>query len=134
MPVEDPVLEGGVAADDVVLIAIVTVVVLAIIVLLYKELLIVSFDPTLARVQRLPAEGLRLLLLVLLAVTVVISLQTVGVAMVVSLLVTPAATARFFARRMQTLMALSALIGAGFVAVGLSLIPWLTRARTMRHG
>ncbi|MFN8377662.1 MAG: metal ABC transporter permease [Anaerolineae bacterium] len=116
----------AVTPDDVVLIAIVTVVVLLTIILLYKELLIISFDPTLARVQRLPAESLRLLLLVLLAVTVVISLQTVGVAMVVSLLVTPAATARFFARRMQTLMALSALIGAAGSVLGM-FITWHLR-------
>lgn len=102
----------AVTAEDVVLIGAVTLAVLLIVALFYKEFLIISFDPTLARVQRLPAEGLRLLLLVLLAVTVVISLQTVGVALVVSLLVTPAATARFFARRLHTMMILSALIGA----------------------
>jgi ABC-type Mn2+/Zn2+ transport system permease subunit len=116
----------AVTAEDVVLIGLVTAAVLVIIVLFYKELLIVSFDPTLARVQRLPAEGLRLLLLVLLAVTVVISLQTVGVAMVVSLLVTPAATARFFARRLQTLMGLSALIGAAGSVLGM-FVSWHLR-------
>ena len=116
----------AVTPDDVALIAVVAVAVLVIVALLYKELLIISFDPVLARVLRLPAEGLRLLLLVLLAVTVVISLQTVGVALVVSLLVTPAATARFFARRMHTLMALSALIGAAGSALGM-FVTWHLR-------
>jgi ABC-type Mn2+/Zn2+ transport system permease subunit len=116
----------AVTPEDVALIAVVTVIVLGIILLLYKEFLIISFDPTLARVQRLPAEGLRLLLLVLLAVTVVISLQTVGVALVVSLLVTPAATARFFAHRLHTLMALSALIGAAGSVLGM-FVTWHLR-------
>ncbi|MBL8145837.1 MAG: metal ABC transporter permease [Anaerolineae bacterium] len=116
----------AVTPDDVALIAFVAVTVLVIVALLYKEMLVISFDPILARVLRLPAERLRLLLLVLLAVTVVISLQTVGVAMVVSLLVTPAATARFFARRMHTLMALSALIGAAGSAFGM-FITWHLR-------
>jgi ABC-type Mn2+/Zn2+ transport system permease subunit len=116
----------AVSGDDLLLIAIVAVSVLACVVLFYKEFLIISFDPTLARVQRLPAEGLRLLLLVLLAVTVVISLQTVGVALVVSLLVTPAATARFFARRLHWLMVLSAFIGAAGSVLGM-LVTWHLR-------
>jgi ABC-type Mn2+/Zn2+ transport system permease subunit len=116
----------AVSGDDLLLIAIVAVSVLACVVLFYKEFLIISFDPTLARVQRLPAEGLRLLLLVLLAVTVVISLQTVGVALVVSLLVTPAATARFFARRLHWLMGLSAFIGAAGSVLGM-LVTWHLR-------
>lgn len=111
----------AVTNDDLLLIAVVTLVVLGVVILLYKEFLIISFDPTLARVQRLPAEGLRLLLLVLLAVTVVISLQTVGVAMVVSLLVTPAATARFLARRLHLMMLWSALIAAGGSVLGMFL-------------
>lgn len=116
----------AVNGGDLLIIAVVAVIVLALVVLLYKEFLIISFDPTLARVQRLPGEGLRLLLLVLLAVTVVISLQTVGVAMVVSLLVTPAATARFFARRLHWLMVLSAFIGAAGSALGM-LVTWHLR-------
>lgn len=116
----------AVSTSDLVVTAVITVIVLSLVVLFYKEFLIISFDPTLARVQRLPAEGLRLLLLVLLAVTVVVSLQTVGVAMVVSLLVTPAATARFFARRLHWLMVLSAIIGAAGSVLGM-LVTWHLR-------
>lgn len=116
----------AVNGGDLAVIAVVAAIVLVAVALFYKEFLIISFDPTLARVQRLPSEGLRLLLLVLLAVTVVISLQTVGVAMVVSLLVTPAATARFFARRLHWLMALSALIGAAGSVLGM-LVTWHLR-------
>lgn len=93
--------------------------VLLIIALLYKEFLVVSFDPTLAQTLRLPGETLRLLLLVLLAVTIVIGVQVVGVALVSALVVAPAATARFFVSRLHRLMLLSALIGAGCGVVGI---------------
>lgn len=116
------ILIGNVLAintDELIGIAAVAAVVLIVIVVLYKELLIVSFDTTLAQTLRLPGEALRIGLLVLLALTVVISLQAVGVAMVAALLVTPAATARFFVRRMHHLMIGAALIGAFGSVVGL---------------
>jgi ABC-type Mn2+/Zn2+ transport system permease subunit len=50
------------------------------VVLFYKELLAQSFDPGLMITLRLPGEALRLLLLVLIAVAIVASLQTVGIA------------------------------------------------------
>jgi ABC-type Mn2+/Zn2+ transport system permease subunit len=112
-----------VSNDDLLLMAGVGAVVLVIIALLYKEFLLVSFDPTLAQTLRLPGETLRLALLVLLALTVVISLQAVGIAMVAALLVTPAATARFYTRRLHHLMALAAVIGAVGGVVGM-FIAW----------
>lgn len=116
----------AISTDELIGIAGVAVVVLAIVIALYKELLIVSFDPTLVQTLRLPGERLRIGLLVLLALTVVISLQAVGVAMVAALLVTPAATARFFVRRLHHLMALAALIGAGGSVLGLY-VTWHAR-------
>src|SRR5512138_2048052 len=71
------------------------------VVLLYKPFLVISFDPVLAATLRLPAALLRNLLLVLLALTVVVSLQTVGVGLAAAMLVTPAATAYLLARRMK---------------------------------
>ncbi len=109
----------AVGGDDLLLMALVSLVVIAIIVLLYKELLVVSFDPTLAQTLRLPNEGLRLLLLVLLAVTVVVGVQAVGVAMVAAMLVTPAATARFFSKRLHHMMLLAAVIGAVSGVIGM---------------
>jgi ABC-type Mn2+/Zn2+ transport system permease subunit len=82
------------------------------VVVLYKEFLVLAFDPTLAVVLRLPVTALRYLLLVLLAVTIVISLQTVGVALMIAMLVTPAAAAQLLTRRLPTMMATAALIGA----------------------
>ena len=109
----------GVQDSDLLLILVSGAVVLAVVVLLFKEFLVISFDPLLARTLRLPGEALRLLLLVLLAVTIVIGVQAVGVALVAAMLVTPAATARFFTRRMHHMMLLSAAIGAGGGVVGI---------------
>jgi ABC-type Mn2+/Zn2+ transport system permease subunit len=102
----------GVSAANLYLTAGLTVVVLLAIVLLYKEFLVISFDPVLAATLRLPAEALRNLMLVLLALTIVVSLQTVGVSLVAAMLVTPGATAYLVTRRLPVMMAVSAAIGA----------------------
>ena len=88
---------------------------------LYKEFLVLSFDPILAVTLRLPSTLLHYLLLVLIALTIVVSLQTVGVALMVAMLVTPAATAYLLTRRLPVMMALAAFIGALSGVVGLYL-------------
>ena len=108
----------GVSAGDLRLIALFAVIVLVFVALFYKEFMIISFDPTLARTLRLPADLFRLLLLVLIAVTIVISLQTVGIALMVALLVTPAATANLLTKRLMSMMGISALIGATSSIIG----------------
>ncbi len=80
--------------------------------LFYKELLVITFDPMLAAVLRLPDRFLRNLLLVLIAVTIVVALQTVGIALVLAMLVTPAATAQLLTRRLPTMMLMAAIFGA----------------------
>ena len=62
------------------------------------------FDPVLALALRLPATALRYLLLGVIALTVVTSLQTVGIALVLAMLVTPAATAQLLTRRLPPMM------------------------------
>jgi ABC-type Mn2+/Zn2+ transport system permease subunit len=109
----------GVSAADLWIMAGLGGIVLLTIFLFYKELMVVSFDPVLAASLRLPIGFLRYLLLMLLAVTIVVSLQVVGVALVMAMLVTPAAAASLVARRLPALMATSAAIGAlaGLVGV-----------------
>jgi ABC-type Mn2+/Zn2+ transport system permease subunit len=102
----------GVSTNDLWLTAGLGIVVLATIALLYKEFLVISFDSVLAATLHLPAELLRNLMLVLLALTVVVSLQTVGVGLVAAMLVTPGATAYLLTRRLPAMMAVSAIIGA----------------------
>ena len=111
----------GVSSGDLRLQAVLGLLVLLTIGLLYKEFLVVSFDPVLAATLRLPVQLLRNLLLILLALTIVVSLQTVGVGLVAAMLVTPAATAYLLTRRLPTMMGISAAIGAVCSVAGLYL-------------
>ena len=111
----------GVGVNDLWLTGALGLIVLATIALLYKEFLVISFDPVLAATLRLPAELLRNVMLILIALTIVVSLQTVGVGLVSAMLVTPAATAYLLTKRLPTMMALSALIGAFSGVAGLYL-------------
>jgi len=85
----------------------------------YKEFLVVSFDPVFAATLRMRTGLFSHLLLLLIAVTVVISLQAVGLALVLAMLITPAATAQFLTRRMGRMMVLAAVLGAMSGAIGL---------------
>jgi ABC-type Mn2+/Zn2+ transport system permease subunit len=109
----------GVSVLDLVLTAALVVIVLLVVYLLYKELLVVTFDPVLAATLRLPTERLRMVLLILLALTVVVSLQSVGIGLVTAMLVTPAATASLLTKRLPRMIALSALFGGLSGVIGL---------------
>jgi manganese/iron transport system permease protein len=111
----------GVSTTDLFLTAGVGLTVLITILLLYKEFLIVSFDPLFAATLRLPVETLRTLMLILLALTIVVSLQTVGVGLVTAMLVTPGATAYLLSKRLSTMMVISAALGAVSTVSGLYL-------------
>lgn len=101
----------GVSRADLVVTALLGAAVLLLIFLFYKEFLVISFDPLLAETLRLPTTFLRYLLLVLIALTIVVSLQVVGVSLMLAMLVTPAAAASFMTRRLPSMMVVSALIG-----------------------
>jgi ABC-type Mn2+/Zn2+ transport system permease subunit len=109
----------GVGRSDLLLIIVLGIAVLLILALAYRPLLVLSFDPILAATLRLPVERLRALLLVLISITIVVSLQVVGIALVAAMLVTPAATAFLVTRRLPTMAAVSALIGVLSGVVGL---------------
>ena len=111
----------GVGESDLWLIGGLGALVLLVVVLLYKEFLVVTFDPVFAATLRLPVSRLRNLMLVLLALTVVASLQTVGIGLVAAMLVTPAATAYLLTRRLPSMMLVAAAVGAVSAVVGLYL-------------
>lgn len=90
----------GVTSDELILIAVITVGTLALLALFHKELELTSFDPIHAEVIGVRADRLRYLLLVLLAFTVVSSIQVVGVVMTSALLITPAAGAALLTQRL----------------------------------
>jgi ABC-type Mn2+/Zn2+ transport system permease subunit len=111
----------GVSGPDLWLSGLLGALVVLTILALYKEFLVLSFDPILAATLRLPTTFLHHLLLVLIALSIVVALQTVGVALMVAMLVTPAATAYLLTRRLPVMMALSAGFGATAGVIGLYL-------------
>jgi len=111
----------GVSTGDLWLAAGLGLAVLVVVTLFYKEFLVLSFDPVLATTLRLPVGFLENLLLVLIALVIVTSIQAVGVALVLAMLVTPASAAYLVTRRLPVMMALASGIGALSGIVGLYL-------------
>ncbi len=109
----------GVSPSDMLIVIVLSLIVLALLFIFYRPFMIVSFDPILAQTLRLPGGLLRSMLLILLAVTIVISMQTVGIGLVAALLVTPGAAAYLLVRRLPAMMLLSAVFGALSSLVGL---------------
>lgn len=102
----------GVSNSDLVMMAFFGAIIILVVLVFYKEFLVLSFDPLLATTLRLPARLLEYLLLILIALAIVVSLQTVGVALMVAMLVTPAAAAFLLTRRLPIMMVLAAAIAS----------------------
>jgi manganese/iron transport system permease protein len=111
--------------DDLIGLAILGAIVLGTVAVLWKELLYATFDPLGAAASGLRVDLLEALFLALVALTIVISLQAVGIILVVAMLVTPAATAQLLTVRFGRMMALAVLIGLASSIVGLYLSFWL---------
>ena len=95
--------------------------VLLLIVLFYKEMLLTSFDPVMARASGLPVKFINYLVMAMLTVVTVVSLQTVGAILVVAMLITPAATAYLLTKSFKNMLWISALLGVVSAVVGLFL-------------
>lgn len=109
----------GVTSADLALIAGVAVLVMLVLLLFHKELELTSFDPTHAQVIGLRADIVRYGLLMLLALTVVVGIQAVGVVLTNALLITPAATAALLTHRLPRMMAIAAVVAMLSGLVGL---------------
>jgi ABC-type Mn2+/Zn2+ transport system permease subunit len=118
----------GISERDLWLVAFLGGIVVLTIAVLYKELLLLSFDPTVAEAMGYPVQALNYLLLGLIAVTIVISIQAVGIILVVALLVTPSATAYLLSQRFFRMMVLGVLLAAVAAVVGLYLSYYLNVA------
>jgi ABC-type Mn2+/Zn2+ transport system permease subunit len=98
---------------------------LAVVTVLWKELLYATFDPLGAAASGLPVERLEYLFMALVALAIVVSLQAVGIVLVVAMLVTPAAAAQLLTVRFGRLMALAVGVAVGSSIAGLYLSFWL---------
>ena len=114
--------------SDLFALAVLGVIVLAIVSALWKELLYATFDPLGAEASGIPVARLEYLLLALIALAIVVSLQAVGIILVVAMLVTPAATAQLLTTRFGRLMRLAMVLGVVSSIAGLYLSFWLDAA------
>jgi manganese/iron transport system permease protein len=118
----------GIGVGDLIQVAILGAIVLAIVLAIRKELLFATFDPLGAAASGLPVARLEYLLLALLGVTIVVSIQAVGIIMVVAMLVTPAATAQLLVIRFGRMMAVGVALAAVSAVLGLYLSFYLNLA------
>lgn len=112
----------GVQAVDVLVIAIVAIAVSATIVALYRPLLFLTFDPEVADVFGVPTGRLDALFSLLLAATIIATMQILGVTLIAAALVIPPVIARLLTDRFRTMLGLAVLIGtaSGFTGMYLS--------------
>jgi ABC-type Mn2+/Zn2+ transport system permease subunit len=118
----------GITFEDIVQVTILGAIVLAVVFVLRKEFLYASFDPAGAAASGLPVEWLDYLLLGLIGVTIVVSIQTVGIVLVVAMLVTPAATGQLLVDRFWDLVRVAIAVAIGAAVVGLYLSYYLNVA------
>jgi ABC-type Mn2+/Zn2+ transport system permease subunit len=114
----------AISTADLVGLGILSALVLGAVVVFWKELLYATFDPLGAAASGLPVTAMEYLFLVLVALTIVISLQAVGIILVVAMLVTPAATAQLVTTRFERMLLVALLIGIGASVLGLYVSFW----------
>ncbi|MFW6150366.1 MAG: metal ABC transporter permease [Chloroflexota bacterium] len=111
-----------VPASDLLVMLVLDAVVVGLVVAFYKEFLAVSFDEEFSTVVGVPVQGLYLLLLCMVALTVVVLIRVVGIILVIALLTMPAALAKQHTYDIRKMMLLASLFGAAFTLGGL----WLS--------
>jgi manganese/iron transport system permease protein len=115
----------AIGPGDLLNLVVLAALVLGTVVLLWKELLYATFDPLGAAASGIPVGRLEYVFLALVALAIVVSLQAVGIILVVAMLVTPPAAAQLLTVRFTRLMLVAAGIGVGSAVAGLYLSYWL---------
>ncbi len=93
--------------------------VLGLTLVLRRDLLLVCFDPGQARVMALPDRFLNYLLLGLLSLAIVVSLQAVGIILVVAMLVTPGSIAHLWTDRFDRMLLIAVAAAVGSTVAGI---------------
>ena len=109
----------GVSTGDIILSMIIMFVILICIILFYKQLLLTSFDPTMAMTIGISVTVVHYLLMSLLSMSIVAGLQSVGVVLLVAMLITPPATAYLLTTSLKKILALSSILGVAASIIGL---------------
>lgn len=109
----------SVRTSDMILTLITGAIIVLVVIIFYKELLVSTFDETMAAAYGLPTKLIHYGIMVLLTMATVASLQTVGVVLVVAMLITPAATAYLLTNRFWVMIILASFFGALSSVIGL---------------
>lgn len=109
----------GVEWPDLTLTILAGALVLLTVFVFYKELMLWSFDPVMASSIGLPVRFLHYLLMFILSLTIVASLQTVGIVLVIAILITPGATAYLLSASLARMMLIASIFGVLSAVIGL---------------
>jgi manganese/iron transport system permease protein len=107
--------------QDVIRTGVITLAILCLVKIFYKELLFYTFDPLGAQASGLPVNLLYFGFIGVITLTVIASMQTVGVLLVLSLLIAPGAIAYLLVKQLHLMMAVGALIGVISTVLGMYL-------------
>jgi ABC-type Mn2+/Zn2+ transport system permease subunit len=111
----------AITVADLIQVVLLGAIILVVVIVLRKELLFATFDPAGAAASGLPVVALEYALLALLGVTIIVSIQAVGIILVVAMLVTPAASAQLLVTRFDRMMVTAIVISALSTVIGLYL-------------
>ncbi|MDX5433890.1 MAG: metal ABC transporter permease [Halomonas sp.] len=111
----------GVQTSALILTLVASLVALLVVWLAYRPLLLYTFDPQQAQALGFNTSVIHYGLILLLTLTIVASLETVGIILVVAMLITPGATAHLLTDRFTTMLAISVGVGVISAVVGLVL-------------
>jgi zinc transport system permease protein len=119
-----------VPVSDLYLMAALDLIIVALAAAFYKEFLLLSFDEEFGTVVGMPVNGLYLLLLCMVALTVVVLIRVVGMILVIAMLTFPAAMARQFTHDIKKMMMLAVVFGMLFTFGGL----WISYILNLASG
>jgi ABC-type Mn2+/Zn2+ transport system permease subunit len=109
----------GTSLESLAVQAVVTALVIAVAFVCARPFLLLSFDPEQADVAGFPSRRYHAIMLVLIAMTVIVSFQTVGTLLVFGMLLAPAGAGALLAHRVPVMMAIGGVVGAASSYLGL---------------
>jgi len=119
-----------VPASDLLLMLVIGILITILVAVYYKDLLAMSYDEEFARIRGVPVSGLYFTLIGILAVTIVLVIQVVGLILVIALLTIPPFIVEKHAKSLLQMMVGSSLLGASFTVIGL----WLSYRYDLTSG
>jgi len=109
----------AVSNEDIIYLSILDMFIVFLVLFFYKQILSVSYDSEFAKLRGINVRFFYTLILILAALSVVAAIKVVGLILVIALLTIPTYLAEMFAKKLSTMMALSALLATSFTLLGL---------------